>query len=390
MTGSRRAQHPVRAGYAALAIGGFVSWSATILLGTDDGTLAIAAFVAPGAIALAGLIALGLLARSSFAALASPTGALAFAITIYFGFGALIPVTAPAVYREFEQNLFPYSGSELLAAHRVTAAGIMFLALSAWSVLHFISARAPDVGGSVDVACLRRSAMRLLIIGTGVRLFVNTPRALGLGTGLASGSIAGLEMLAYVGLIMLGYGVARGELKRPGDRFALLFFGSLNLGLGLISLSKLSFYLPVGALIAGVGLGRPRVRVLIPAMTLTLLSYFVLQPFVQAGRALRLDAGESIEERISLVPSTSSVSEALEGEYSKWFSLNRFNYVKETVFAVRVRRRTAWTFHERQDPLDTCPEIRLADKTEHVVVGAGRGMAHERCGRRVHRHRDFW
>jgi hypothetical protein len=195
--------------------------------------------------------------------------------------------------------------------------------------------RPPVVGRLADPHYLRRSATRMLLAGTAVRLLVTMPYALGLKSGFLAGALGAFEILAYVGLIFLSYGIASRKLSTSSDVLILLIFGVINLALGVLTLSKLNFFFSLAAIMAGFGFGRPKARVFVSMIVLAVVSYALMKPFVDIGRTLREDSGSTVSTRLARIPTADLIAEALNNEYAKWFAFSRFNYVNSTVFAIR-------------------------------------------------------
>ncbi|HYV98216.1 MAG TPA: hypothetical protein VE967_12220 [Gemmatimonadaceae bacterium] len=332
-----RSSQTTRAAYGVLTLGGIVGIIAASLPWSGDLATKIAAIASPAAILVSSLIALIGLARGGVATLASPAAMLCLALGIYFGVGALLPALGNDLLVALLQVDYPYTLAETVVADRVTAIGVTSLAGAAWIFLRAFPPADFVVGGNVDADYLRRAAIRLLLVGTAVRFLITIPYALGAQTGFVPNSIASLEFLAYLGLIILTYGVARGLLDRTTDRIVLVIFGTVNVVLSVVTLSKLQFFFAFGSVLAGFWMGRPRARVLISIAVVGMLIYPALQQFISVGRSLTaVSSGASLSERLESIPKANSLaSEIYADEEISGRTTARFSYVAASVFAIR-------------------------------------------------------
>ena len=325
----------IRRAWWIMAIGGLLCFLATLLLSADQSLLYVAAWVAPGILGISAVAALVLIARKSPLALISPVGPFAGIVLAYFCIGGLVPVIADAPTMSVLLDTVDFSAADLARVHGIVGLGILCVSLGVLAVTATQSPEPLVVGKTMNRRTFERSVVAFLVIGLPTHLLLTLPQSMGLFTFAAPDAFVQLGRLATLGVLLMGFGLARGLLNQRIYRPIHITTASLLVLTGVVQLSKVDIFIQGGAAIGGYFLANPSRKTALITLSVGVVVYVIIAPLIVVAREVAAFGGGSISARIEASQDVIAVGrEILDQEDRPNIALLRISYVNVMAWTV--------------------------------------------------------
>jgi hypothetical protein len=200
----------------------------------------------------------------------------------YFGFGPLAYYLGARETIDFMHSFYPVTDSHLFQTGLLDLVGIGIVvitsALGIWAVTAGLRRLR---SGAMTTVNLSHAAVIFLLIGTAVRYGLVIPRRLGLIEWVVPGMIEMLAVLLKAGILL---GFVLGARGHRGWKIATVVMSVLEMGSGLLLLSKLEVIEVLIVLSIASQLTRPDIRKLAAHGVGILLVYLALSPAISYAR----------------------------------------------------------------------------------------------------------
>ncbi len=275
--------------------------------------------------------------RSNALAVWTPAPWFMAACGVYFGFGPLAYHFATAESVAFMDSYFPVDELSLFQTNLLNSIAISTVSVAIILTTVALPVRQKAVAASYDRATTKWVMWLFLIVGGIVKYLFSLPYALRMLEWTLPGVIQHLSSLLEATIILLFVIIHRGEKKYRWLLYALIISEFVT---GLMMFNKMDVALTVIAIVLGLYLCRPSLKLLVGSgIALMIIYVLILSPFVSFARiAVRVGGATDLQQLGAAVEQyretdREDLAGALPGVQGWW---TRLSYANTQTFAMQA------------------------------------------------------